>query len=186
MRLWRLSGVRHAEAFDGGYGLFNNGRWNTRGRPVTYCSTVPSLAALEKRVHVTDARLLPAQIMIEYDVPDDIAVRAITDRRTAVRLAHARNPDPAAGRRLGGRSVGRDSDRAVRHHATAARAGPQRRDQSSSSRRRAHHDRFSDTLHARPEIVRGRVTRLVIASEAKQSRVTAADSGLLRRKCSSQ
>jgi RES domain-containing protein len=78
MRLWRLSGSRHARAFDGGYGLFNNGRWNTRGRPVTYCSTVPSLAALEKRVHVTEARLLPPQIMIEYDVPDDVAVRAIT------------------------------------------------------------------------------------------------------------
>ncbi len=78
MRLWRLSSSRHAEAFDGGYGLLNNGRWNTRGRPVTYCSTVPSLAALEKRVHVTDSRLLPAQIMIEYDVPDDVAVRTIT------------------------------------------------------------------------------------------------------------
>jgi RES domain-containing protein len=36
------------------------------------------LAALEKRVHVTEARLLPPQIMIEYDVPDDVAVRAIT------------------------------------------------------------------------------------------------------------
>jgi RES domain-containing protein len=77
MRLWRLSSVRHARDFTGGYGLFNNGRWNTAGRPVTYCATVPSLAALEKRVHVTDAADLPPQAMVTYDVPDDMAVRTI-------------------------------------------------------------------------------------------------------------
>jgi RES domain-containing protein len=77
MRLWRLSSVRHARDFTGGYGLSNNGRWNTVGRPVTYCATVPSLAALEKRVHVTDAADLPLQAMVAYDVPADIAVRTI-------------------------------------------------------------------------------------------------------------
>jgi RES domain-containing protein len=77
MRLWRLSSARHARDFTGGYGLFNNGRWNTVGRPVTYCATVPSLAALEKRVHVTDADMLPPQSMIAYDVPDDALVRAV-------------------------------------------------------------------------------------------------------------
>jgi|SRR4051794_25281380 RES domain-containing protein len=77
MRLWRLSSSRRARDFDGGYGLHHNGRWNTKGRPVTYCTTVPSLAALEKRVHVTDAALLPDQAMVQYDVPDDISVRHI-------------------------------------------------------------------------------------------------------------
>jgi RES domain-containing protein len=77
MRIWRLSSVRRAAEFNGGYGISNDGRWNTRGRPVTYCSTVPSLAALEKRVHVTDPALLPPQVMVAYDVPDDIAVRRI-------------------------------------------------------------------------------------------------------------
>ena len=77
MRLWRLSSARHAHAFDGGYGLSNNGRWNTRGRPVTYCSTVPSLCALEKRVHVTDPSLFPPQMMVEYDAPDDLSVRRV-------------------------------------------------------------------------------------------------------------
>jgi RES domain-containing protein len=38
---------------------------------------VPSLAALEKRVHVTDAADLPPQALVAYDVPDDIAVRNI-------------------------------------------------------------------------------------------------------------
>jgi RES domain-containing protein len=77
MRLWRLSSARRARDFDGGYGLSNNGRWNTRGRPVTYCSTVPSLAALEKRVHVTDPSLLPPQLMVEYDFPDDLPTRQL-------------------------------------------------------------------------------------------------------------
>ena len=77
MRLWRLSSARRARDFDGGYGLYNNGRWSTKGRPVTYCATVPSLSALEKRVHVSDPALLPEQAMVEYDVPDDVPLRKI-------------------------------------------------------------------------------------------------------------
>jgi hypothetical protein len=52
MRLCQLSSLRRARDFDGGYGLANSGRWN---------SMVPSLTALEKRVHVTDTNLLPLQ-----------------------------------------------------------------------------------------------------------------------------
>jgi RES domain-containing protein len=93
MRLWRLSSLRRARDFDGGYGLSNNGRWNTKGRPVTYCSTVPSLAALEKRVHVTDPGLLPPQAIVEYDVPDDIPAHTISisslPRDWAARQAHS-------------------------------------------------------------------------------------------------
>ncbi len=78
MRLWRLSSLRRALDFNGGYGLANNGRWNTAGRPVTYCSTVPSLTALEKRVHVTGTSLLPPQAMVEYAAPDDVPVHTIS------------------------------------------------------------------------------------------------------------
>jgi RES domain-containing protein len=77
MRLWRLSSARRARDFGGGYGLAHSGRWNTPGRPVTYCASVPSLAALEKRAHVRDPRLLPPQVMVEYDVPDDLDVRRV-------------------------------------------------------------------------------------------------------------
>lgn len=78
MRLWRLSSLRRARDFDGGYGLANSGRWNTAGQPVTYCSTVPSLTALEKRVHVVDSNLLPPQAIVEYSVPDYVAVHSIS------------------------------------------------------------------------------------------------------------
>jgi len=83
MRLWRLSGLRHAEAMDGGYGLFFDGRWNTIGRRVTYAATSPSLCVLEKLVHVEDPMLLPQLAMVSYYVSDDIRV----DRRRVDQLS---------------------------------------------------------------------------------------------------
>jgi len=77
MLLWRLSGVAYAKAFDGGYGLLFDGRWNTVGRAVTYCSTSPALCVLEKLVHIEDPTLLPALMMVRYNVPDDLAVETI-------------------------------------------------------------------------------------------------------------
>jgi RES domain-containing protein len=72
MRLWRLSGRQHADAFDGGYGLLFDGRWNTMGHAVTYCATSPSLCVLEKLVHIEAPSLLPDLVMLTYDVPDQL------------------------------------------------------------------------------------------------------------------
>ncbi|MEC5383867.1 RES family NAD+ phosphorylase [Aurantimonas sp. C2-6-R+9] len=72
MLLWRLSGERHAQALDGGYGLHFDGRWNTIGHAVTYCATSPALCVLEKLVHVEDPTLLPELTMVTYSVPDDL------------------------------------------------------------------------------------------------------------------
>jgi RES domain-containing protein len=77
MLLWRLSGVQHAEAFDGGYGLAFEGRWDTVGHAVTYSATSPSLCVLEKLVHIEDPALLPDLEMVAYLVPDDIGVDRI-------------------------------------------------------------------------------------------------------------
>jgi RES domain-containing protein len=78
MQLWRLSGRQHAEAFDGGYGLLFDGRWNTIGHAVTYCATSPSLCVLEKLVHIEDPALLPELVMLTYDVPDDFTREIVT------------------------------------------------------------------------------------------------------------
>lgn len=78
MLLWRLSGRQHAQAFDGGYGLLFDGRWNTVGHAVTYCATSPSLCVLEKLVHIEDPALLPELIMVTYKAPDALAVEAVT------------------------------------------------------------------------------------------------------------
>jgi RES domain-containing protein len=77
MVLWRLSGVPHARAFDGGYGLLFDGRWNTARRAVTYCSTSPSLCVLEKLVHIEDPKLMPPLIMVRYNVPDGLSVETL-------------------------------------------------------------------------------------------------------------
>lgn len=77
MLLWRLSGEQHAEAFDGGYGLLFEGRWNSIGHAVTYCSTSPSLCVLEKLVHIEDPALLPEFVMVGYDVPDALGLDTI-------------------------------------------------------------------------------------------------------------
>jgi len=74
MVLWRLSDLQHARAFDGGFGLLFDGRWNTVGHAITYCSTSPSLTVLEKLVHVQDPDLLPMMAMVRYAVPDDLAI----------------------------------------------------------------------------------------------------------------
>jgi RES domain-containing protein len=78
MILWRLSGRRHANAFDGGYGLLHDGRWNTAGHAVTYCATSPSLCVLEKLVHIEVLDLLPPLVMVRYDVPDRLAFETLS------------------------------------------------------------------------------------------------------------
>ena len=78
MELWRLSHADYAERFDGGYGLVCDGRWNGRGRPVTYCSTGPALCVLEKLLHIDDPALLPdGMMLVHYDVPDELAVEDV-------------------------------------------------------------------------------------------------------------
>ena len=78
MRLWRLSGADYAERFDGGYGHRFDGRWNTRGRPVTYCSTGPALCLLDKLVHLDDLSMLPDDTMlVRYAVPEDMRIEFV-------------------------------------------------------------------------------------------------------------
>lgn len=77
MLVWRVSGKQHARAFDGGYGLLFNGRWNTIGHVVTYCATFPSLCVLEKIVHIEDPALLPELVMVSYDLPDVLAAETV-------------------------------------------------------------------------------------------------------------
>lgn len=78
MILWRLSGAQHARAFDGGYGLVFDGRWNTAGHAVTYAATAPSLCVLEKLVHIEDPALMPELVMVRYEAPDDLARHVIS------------------------------------------------------------------------------------------------------------
>jgi len=74
---WRLSGTRHAAAFDGGYGLRYDGRWNVAGHPITYCATSPALCVLEKLVHIEDPALMPDLVMVTYEAPDAVGAATV-------------------------------------------------------------------------------------------------------------
>ena len=98
MYLWRLSGAEFANRFDGGYGLLNDGRWNSRGRLVTYCATGPALCLLERLVHIMDLSGLPDETtLVQYDVPDELAV----DVRPLKRLPPWWRADADATRAIG-------------------------------------------------------------------------------------
>lgn len=98
MYLWRLSGAEFANRFDGGYGLLNDGRWNSRGRLVTYCATGPALCLLERLVHIMDLSGLPDETtLVQYDVPDELAV----DVRPLERLPPWWRADADATRSIG-------------------------------------------------------------------------------------
>ena len=72
---------------------------------MTYCSTVPSLCALEKRVHVADPALLPDQVMVEYEVPDDLEKHEITLADLPADWPDAR-PSPSGSATPGSRAHG--------------------------------------------------------------------------------
>ncbi len=77
MFLWRLSTLRYANVFDGGYGLENDGRWNSQGIAITYTSTSTALCVLEKLVHIEDPTLLPDLVMVRYSVPAEVPIEGI-------------------------------------------------------------------------------------------------------------
>src|SRR4051794_13276035 len=78
MRLWRIS--NHA-SLTGDGGLYASGRWHTRGTRVVYLADHPASALLEIMVHLeVDAEDLPSHYqLLGIDVPDDVAVTALTD-----------------------------------------------------------------------------------------------------------
>jgi RES domain-containing protein len=97
MLVWRLSIARYAAVFDGGYGLLNEGRWNSRGTRITYAATSPALCVLEKLVHIEDPDLLPPLKMVTYDVPDELEVGETSLAELAGNWIH----DPMLTRKLG-------------------------------------------------------------------------------------
>lgn len=75
VRLWRIaSDTPQWEAHDlSGRGAeISGGRWNRPGRPMVYCSTSLSLAALETAVHLRAGDLPMNRFVVCIDVPDSV------------------------------------------------------------------------------------------------------------------
>jgi RES domain-containing protein len=76
IRAWRLTRPEFAPGLDGEGARLFGGRWNSRGRPMVYCSGSLSLALLEVWVHLPAAQRrpgsLPEHVKVGLDVPADL------------------------------------------------------------------------------------------------------------------
>jgi RES domain-containing protein len=77
MILWRSCNASLSRLFDGTGGVLFAGRWHSRGQPITYSATAPSLTLLERLVHVEDPDLLPPLAIVAYEMPDELAVEEV-------------------------------------------------------------------------------------------------------------
>ena len=74
MRLKRVANRRYAD-LSGRGGLFVDGRWHTRGRPIVYLAEHTALALLEVVVHMeVPYAALPNFVLLDVEVPDGIEI----------------------------------------------------------------------------------------------------------------
>lgn len=78
MILWRSCNASLSGIFDGTGGMLSAGRWHSRGQPITYSASVPSLTLLERLVHVEDPDLLPPLAIVAYEAPDDLPMEEVS------------------------------------------------------------------------------------------------------------
>jgi RES domain-containing protein len=70
--------VYRAQLFSGQGGLFANGRWTPRGRPVVYTSASISLAVLEYTVNYRRRGWVPATVLGRATIPSSVRVKTVS------------------------------------------------------------------------------------------------------------
>lgn len=79
MRWWRIVKTKHAAvAFDGEGARRFEGRWNSKGTPVVYCSATLSLAALELLVHLEVEDFGVSRVAIPVEGPDFLKIERLS------------------------------------------------------------------------------------------------------------
>lgn len=98
--VYRLSKERYRDqVFSGLGGLYADGRWTQRGRPVVYTSQGISLAVLEYALNYKRHGWLPSSVIARADIPDGVTLEAVS---LSDLPDDWRNPDPPeALRRIG-------------------------------------------------------------------------------------
>jgi RES domain-containing protein len=77
--VYRLSKARYREqVFSGLGGVYADGRWTPRGRPVVYTSESISLAVLEYALNYRRHGWLPASVLARADIPDGMPAEAVS------------------------------------------------------------------------------------------------------------
>jgi RES domain-containing protein len=79
MKVFRLQRSKYGRALSGHGAAIAGGRWNSKGTEMIYTSESRALAFAEVLVHLS-VELLPDDfVMLEIDLPDDIAIRQIAE-----------------------------------------------------------------------------------------------------------
>jgi RES domain-containing protein len=80
------------DLLSGAGGMYADGRWTSRGRPVVYTASSISLAILEFTVHYKRRGWAPACVLGHVDIPDELRVETVD----IIRLPPDwRNPQPS-------------------------------------------------------------------------------------------
>ena len=79
LTVFRLGKYAHrAELFSGQGGLYANGRWSPRGRPIVYTSATISLAILEYTVNYRRRGWVPATVLGRATIPATVRVETVS------------------------------------------------------------------------------------------------------------
>lgn len=103
MEVFRLARKPFSATLSGMGAAINGARWNSRGTELIYTAANRSLAMAEVAAHLTLATLPPDFVMITIEIPDDIAVAAITMKDLPANWNAF--PHPASTRSIGDRFV---------------------------------------------------------------------------------
>lgn len=76
--VYRLSKARYRDqVFSGLGGVYTDGRWTPRGRPVVYTSESISLAVLEYALNYRRHGWLPSSVLARADIPDGVPAESV-------------------------------------------------------------------------------------------------------------
>ncbi len=78
MRVFRLCKQKYAEVLNGKGAAKSGNRWNTKGTEIIYTAESRALAMAEVAVHLTIASLPKNYVMMEIEVPENIAIKSIS------------------------------------------------------------------------------------------------------------
>ena len=70
MKVYRITGKKHASDISGTGAAMYGGRWNKKGSPVLYTGESKEIALLETIVH-TPPSIIPALDLVTIEIPDD-------------------------------------------------------------------------------------------------------------------
>lgn len=70
MKVYRITGKRHAKDIGGTGSALHGGRWNKKGSPVLYTGESKEIALLETIAHTPPA-IIPSLDLLTFDLPDD-------------------------------------------------------------------------------------------------------------------